>query len=94
MKRKSKSKVTKERSSSQVKAFLRNQEQIISRQNAITEYETRTSAWPAMEQFVHKTTVKFNRYHTLDYLSADDKLIIFFLFWPENRLWYFMQTVS
>ena len=27
-------------------------------------------------------------------LWADDKLIIFFLFFPENRLWHFMQIVS
>ena len=27
-------------------------------------------------------------------LSADDKLIVFFLFSPENRLWHFMQIVS
>ena len=26
--------------------------------------------------------------------SADDKLIIFFTFFPENRFWDFMQTVS
>ena len=26
--------------------------------------------------------------------SADDKLKIFFLFFQENRLWYFMQIVS
>ena len=26
--------------------------------------------------------------------SAEDKLMIIFLFYPQNRLWYFMQTVS
>ena len=26
--------------------------------------------------------------------SADDKLMIFFLFFPENRFWHFMQIVS
>ena len=26
--------------------------------------------------------------------SADDKLMIFFLFFPEKRLWHFMQSVS
>ena len=26
--------------------------------------------------------------------SADDKLMIFFLFFPENRLWHFMQIIS
>ena len=26
--------------------------------------------------------------------SVDDKLLIFFLFFPENRFWYFMQIVS
>ena len=26
--------------------------------------------------------------------SADDKLVVFFLFFPENRIWYFMQIVS
>ena len=25
---------------------------------------------------------------------ADDKLVIFFLFSPENRIWHFMQIVS
>ena len=26
--------------------------------------------------------------------SADNKLVIFFLFFPENRIWHFMQIVS
>ena len=26
--------------------------------------------------------------------SADDKLMIIFLFFPENRIWHFMQIVS
>ena len=26
--------------------------------------------------------------------SADKKLMIFFLFFPENRIWHFMQIVS
>ena len=26
--------------------------------------------------------------------SADDKLMIFFLFFWENRIWHFMQIVS
>ena len=26
--------------------------------------------------------------------SSDDKMTIVFLFFPENRLWHFMQTVS
>ena len=26
--------------------------------------------------------------------SADDKLVIFVLFYPENRIWHFMQIVS
>ena len=26
--------------------------------------------------------------------SADDKLVIFFLFLPDNRIWHFMQIVS
>ena len=26
--------------------------------------------------------------------SADDKLIFFFLFFPENRIWHFVQIVS
>ena len=25
--------------------------------------------------------------------SADDKLVIVFLFFPENRIWHFMQIV-
>ena len=27
-------------------------------------------------------------------ISADDKLMIFFLFFLENRIWHFMQIVS
>ena len=26
--------------------------------------------------------------------SADDKLVILVLYFPENRIWYFMQIVS
>ena len=26
--------------------------------------------------------------------SADNKLVIFFLFFPENRFWYFIKIVS
>ena len=26
--------------------------------------------------------------------SADNNLVILFLFFPENRIWHFMQTVS
>ena len=26
--------------------------------------------------------------------SSDDQLVIFNLFFPENRIWYFMQIVS
>ena len=26
--------------------------------------------------------------------SEDNKLVIFFLFFPENRIWHFMQIVS
>ena len=26
--------------------------------------------------------------------SADDKVMIYFLFFQENRIWYFMQIVS
>ena len=26
--------------------------------------------------------------------SADDKLMIFFLFFPENRIWHFIQIFS
>ena len=31
---------------------------------------------------------------TLWAFSADDRLMIFFLFFPENRIWHFMQIVS
>ena len=31
---------------------------------------------------------------TLWAFSADDKLMIFFLFFPENWIWHFMQIVS
>ena len=33
-------------------------------------------------------------FRTLLANSAGDKLIIFFLFFPENRTWHFMQIVS
>ena len=33
-------------------------------------------------------------YHSLRANLADEKFRIFFLFFPENRLWYFMQIVS
>ena len=31
---------------------------------------------------------------TLHANSADDKLIVFFIFFPENRVWHIMQIVS
>ena len=31
---------------------------------------------------------------TLWAFSADDKMMLFFLFFPENRIWHFMQIVS
>ena len=31
---------------------------------------------------------------TLWAFSADEQLMIFFLFFPENRIWHFMQIVS
>ena len=36
----------------------------------------------------------FLTFTTLWALSADDKLMIFFLFFPVNRIWHFMQIVS
>ena len=41
--------------------------------------------------------VDFNHFLTFTILftnSAGDKLMIFLLFSPENRLWHFMQIVS
>ena len=35
----------------------------------------------------------FSTYHTMDN-SADDKLVTFFLFFLENRIWHFMKIVS
>ena len=35
----------------------------------------------------------FNLYPLWAY-SADDNLVIFFLFFPENSIWHFMQIVS
>ena len=35
----------------------------------------------------------FNQFITLWTNSADDNLMIFFLFFPESRIWHFMQTV-
>ena len=40
---------------------------------------------------VHNNTLTFT---TLWAFSADDRLMIFFLFSPENRIWHFMQIVS
>ena len=31
---------------------------------------------------------------TLWAFLADDKMMLFFLFFPENRIWHFMQIVS
>ena len=38
--------------------------------------------------------ISFNLYHSWAN-SADGKLVIFFfMFFPENRIWHFMQIVS
>ena len=37
---------------------------------------------------------KITLYHSLWANSADDKLMIFFLLFSENRIWHFMQIVS
>ena len=42
-----------------------------------------------LEQYVKELT-----FTTLWAFSADDRLMIFFLFFPENRIWHFMQIVS
>ena len=37
---------------------------------------------------------KFDAYHMLGKISSRRHLETFFLFFPENRLWHFMQIVS
>ena len=51
--------------------------------------------------FSWKNTIKYCQivkccltFTTLLANSADDKLVIFFLLFPENRFWHFMQIVS
>ena len=39
-------------------------------------------------------SAKHLTFTTLWAFSADDRLMIFFLFFPENRIWHFMQIVS
>ena len=40
------------------------------------------------------TTIWYFTFTILWVNSADDKLIIFFLIFPKNRVWHFMQIVS
>ena len=44
-----------------------------------------------LKEIPDKNTLTFT---TLWAFSADDRLMIFFLFFPENRIWHFMQIVS
>ena len=54
-------------------------------------------------EYAHRV-VKVNQYlqqqadrltfTTLWAFSADDKMMLFFLLFPENRVWHFMQIVS
>ena len=39
-------------------------------------------------------TLCFFNFSSLRAYSADYKLVRFFLFFPENRIWHFMQIVS
>ena len=43
-----------------------------------------------------RSVIKFQllTFTTLWAFSADDKMMLFFLFFPENRIWHFMQIVS
>ena len=38
--------------------------------------------------------VSYLTFTTLWAFSADDKMMLFFLFFPENRIWHYMQIVS
>ena len=44
---------------------------------------------PVLRLFQHYLT-----FTTLWAFSADDKMMLFFLYFPENRIWHFMQIVS
>ena len=44
-----------------------------------------------LEQWQHKTAQHLTI--TTPWANSDDKLMIFFLFFLENRIWHFMQIV-
>ena len=44
--------------------------------------------------FVSKGNLFYVNLTTLWAYSADDKVMILIFFFPENRIWHFMQTVS
>ena len=50
--------------------------------------------WSGSTLFAHLRPTDYLTFTTLWAFSADDRLMIFFLFFPENRIWHFMQIVS
>ena len=68
--------------------------------NCIWHTERLTKGDHSSRKYFHKFCVDlFSKrlaftFTTLWATSADNKLMIFFLFFPENRIWHFMQTVS
>ena len=44
--------------------------------------------------WTHTCTIKLNTYHAMGRFSRWRTDDIFFLFYPENRIWHFTQTVS
>ena len=49
--------------------------------------------WGGWKWMYHTWTTTVLTFITFWANSADDKLMIIFLFFPENSLWYFLQTV-
>ena len=56
-----------------------------------TSLTTYMFSWNNKKDQVQTGSLTFT---TLWAFSADDKMMLFFLFFPENRIWHFMQIVS
>ena len=62
-------------------------------------YETAIGLFQEALNILHITLVSSKLQYNLTFttlwaFSADDKMMLFFLFFPENRIWHFMQIVS
>ena len=50
--------------------------------------------WGEVQRIIFTLTREYLTFTTLWAFLADGKLMIFFLFFLENRIWHFMQIVS